>query len=123
VPNVKFIPKNIEQVREVLIDFPADLEIELEIGVPLFIEVKTGRSALSAREKAVTAPGPMRLSFQHKGGLHIEKCEAGQLGDIGRNAPGAFDGSGFDGRLLAPEIVSFFGAGAADLGAVNDKIL
>jgi hypothetical protein len=35
VPNVKFIPKNIEQVREVLIDFPADLEIELEIGVPL----------------------------------------------------------------------------------------
>jgi hypothetical protein len=35
VPNVKFIPKNIEQVREVLINFPADLEIELEIGVPL----------------------------------------------------------------------------------------
>jgi hypothetical protein len=35
MPNVKLIPKNIEQVREVLIDFPADLEIELEIGVPL----------------------------------------------------------------------------------------
>jgi hypothetical protein len=35
VANVKLIPKNIEQVREVLIDFPADLEIELEIGVPL----------------------------------------------------------------------------------------
>jgi hypothetical protein len=35
VPNVKFIPKNIDQVREVLIDFPANLEIELEIGVPL----------------------------------------------------------------------------------------
>ena len=30
MPNVKFIPKNIEQAREVLIDFPADLEIELE---------------------------------------------------------------------------------------------
>jgi hypothetical protein len=30
---------------------------------------------------------------------------------------------GFDGRLLAPEIGSFFGAGAADLGAVNDEIL
>jgi hypothetical protein len=35
MPNVKLIPKNIEQVREVLIDFPADLEIELEAGVPL----------------------------------------------------------------------------------------
>ena len=35
MPNVKLIPKNIDQVREVLIDFPADLEIELEIGVPL----------------------------------------------------------------------------------------
>jgi hypothetical protein len=35
VPNVKFIPKNIDEVREVLIDFPANLEIELEIGVPL----------------------------------------------------------------------------------------
>jgi hypothetical protein len=34
-PNVKLIPKNIDQVREVLIDFPANLEIELEIGVPL----------------------------------------------------------------------------------------
>jgi hypothetical protein len=33
MPNVKFIPKNIDQVREVLIDFPADLEIEIEIGV------------------------------------------------------------------------------------------
>ena len=30
MPNVKFIPKNIDQVREVLIDFPADLEIELK---------------------------------------------------------------------------------------------
>ena len=35
MPNVKLIPDNIHQVREVLIDFPADLEIELEIGVPL----------------------------------------------------------------------------------------
>jgi hypothetical protein len=35
MPNLKFIPKNIDQVREVLIDFPANLEIELEIGVPL----------------------------------------------------------------------------------------
>jgi hypothetical protein len=35
MPNVKLIPENIDQVREVLIDFPADLEIELEIGVPL----------------------------------------------------------------------------------------
>ena len=35
MPNIKFVPKNIDQVREVLIDFPADLEIELEIGVPL----------------------------------------------------------------------------------------
>jgi hypothetical protein len=34
MPNVKVIPKNIDQVREVLIDFPANLEIELEIGVP-----------------------------------------------------------------------------------------
>jgi hypothetical protein len=33
--NVKLIPKNIDQVREVLIDFPTNLEIELEIGVPL----------------------------------------------------------------------------------------
>jgi hypothetical protein len=38
VPNVKFIPKNIEEAREALIDFPADLEIELEIGVPLDAE-------------------------------------------------------------------------------------
>jgi hypothetical protein len=35
MPNIKFIPKNIDQVREVLIDFPADLEIELVSGVPL----------------------------------------------------------------------------------------
>jgi len=35
MPNVRFIPENIDQVREVLIDFPAHLEIELEIGVPL----------------------------------------------------------------------------------------
>jgi hypothetical protein len=35
MPNVKLIPENIDQVREVLIDFPVDLEIELEIGVPL----------------------------------------------------------------------------------------
>jgi hypothetical protein len=35
MPNLKLIPKNIDQVREVLIDFPANLEIELEIGVPL----------------------------------------------------------------------------------------
>jgi hypothetical protein len=35
MPNLKLIPKNIDQVREVLIDFPANLEIDLEIGVPL----------------------------------------------------------------------------------------
>ena len=35
MPNVKLIPENIDQVREVFIDFPAYLEIELEIGVPL----------------------------------------------------------------------------------------
>ena len=34
-PNVKLIPKNIDQVREVLFDLPANLEIGLEIGVPL----------------------------------------------------------------------------------------
>ena len=35
MPNVELLPKNVEQVREVLIDFPANLEIELEISVSL----------------------------------------------------------------------------------------
>ena len=48
MPNVKFIPKNIEQAREVLIDFPADLEIELEIGVPLDAKTVDDLRLLSA---------------------------------------------------------------------------
>jgi hypothetical protein len=56
MPNLKFIPENIDQVREALIDFPADLEIELEIGVPLDTKTVEDLRLLSTWPHRLSAP-------------------------------------------------------------------
>ena len=63
MPNVKFTPKNIEEVREVLIDLPADLEIELETGVPLDAKTVEDLRLLS------TWPHGLRLICNRERGL------------------------------------------------------
>ena len=69
MPNVKFIPKNIEEAREALIDFPADLEIELEIGVPLDAKTVEDLRLLS------TWPHGLGLTCNREGFLMLVRIE------------------------------------------------
>jgi hypothetical protein len=72
MPNVKFIPKNIDEVRDVLIDFPANLEIELEIGVTL--DAKT----VEDLRLLVTWPHGLGLMCNREGFLMQVRIERGR---------------------------------------------
>lgn len=71
MPNVKCVPKNIEDVRELLIDFPADLEIELETGVPL--SAKT----IEDLRLSSTWPHGLRLICTKEPGRSVVRIERG----------------------------------------------
>jgi hypothetical protein len=68
-PNVKLTPKNIEDVRELLIDFPADLKIERETGVPLHVKTVQDLRLLS------TWPHGLHLIYNQERGLMRVRIE------------------------------------------------
>jgi hypothetical protein len=69
MPKLKCMPKNIEDVRELLIDFPPDLEIELETGTPL--------SAKTVQELRLSSTWPhgLRLICNKEPGYLAVKIE------------------------------------------------
>jgi hypothetical protein len=69
MPYVKLKPSSIDEVRDHLEDFPGNLPIELETGIPLSAKTVADLRALA------TWPTGLRLSYNREPGLLFVRIE------------------------------------------------